>query len=148
MALTGSITERRDVPHEEGNWFEFRQLSWTQLKEAREARGKAALRSLRDTMETVGGETFAAMQKAQAGQQTGDADAATQSLDDQYDRATLLRLGIHAWSYPEPLTEENIGRLDEATALWAMGCLLGIHVMSQAASEEARGNGYARSMPH
>lgn len=45
-------------------------------------------------------------------------DAEKDPLDD-YDQGTVLRHGVIAWSYRDPVTPENVADLDPTTAEWA-----------------------------
>lgn len=150
MALTTGITERRDVPHETGEWIEFRLLSWHDLDKARGVREAVALRNMRE----LGGELVSSLQRATPapviptppaatpadsnGAATNGAVPSTTDLENRYDKETLLTLGIAAWSYDAPVMPDTIRALDDETATWAMGCLLGLHLMRR--SEAARKN--------
>ena len=112
MALTRHITTHEPIPHEPGQWMEFRALNWVERAQAKRERSKEQLAGLRD----LGGE----MLQVFIGLKTeADTDATLADPFEHYDQGTLLRAGIVAWSYTEPVTAEHVNDLDEPTALWA-----------------------------
>lgn len=151
MPLAGSVTLRRPIPGETGEWIELRMLGWRALEEARQARQIDALR----TAAAAGAEALNVANEVGATRDrlaiasTRDAAAAPDPTPDpkaddpmlQYDLGTLLRHGIVGWSYPEPVTLNNIDRLDEATAKWA-----GRELIEPVAEPEGKGsNGWHAS---
>ena len=117
-------TERRDIPHESGNWMEFRQLSGLELDEAEAA---AMLKALA----LVKGLDAGAMATLQA-------QAGAQEQEQSHDKDTLVCHGIAAWSYPEPCDEENKRKLDAVTRDWAAAVILEMNVRS---AGEGHGSG-------
>ena len=113
FVLTRNITRRLSIPHEGGQWMELRRLSWTQLDSAKRDRTNTALKQLAEQPADV----KELMSSARA-QRQAVAEAAVDPLA-EYQMGTLLELGIHAWSYDEPPTPENIADLDQETAEWA-----------------------------
>lgn len=109
MGLTRHITRQIEVPHEPGQFFVVRKLSWQQLEEAQEARVDATLRRLAET-----GKAFASLRDLRADAAVADPDPLN-----AFDRATLLRHGVVAWSYDAEVTPETLADLDEPTAAWA-----------------------------
>jgi len=110
-------TERREVPHEEGQWFEFRQLSGSELDDAEEAQTERALKMVRG----LDAGTLASMQSQAPAQPPATAAS-------QYDADTLVRYGVAAWSYAEPCSDENKRLLDARTREWAVGVILEANV--------------------
>lgn len=113
FVLTKNITRRLAIPHEEGQWMELRRLSWTQLDSARRDRTNTALKQLAEQPDDV-----KELMRSTTAQRQAVAEAAVDPLA-EYHMATLLELGIYAWSYDEPVTSENIADLDSETAQWA-----------------------------
>lgn len=111
--------EKRDVPHEEGTWFEFRTLSGRELDEAQEAATEKALRS----MKAMGPEIIAAIQEMNKGQQAKTADS--------FDPDTLVRLALVAWSYPEPCNDEHKALLDGRTRDWAAAQIVEMNTLGE-----------------
>ena len=130
MALVGKITQYAPIPHEDGAWFELRGIPWVILKEAKKARVKDAL----GIAEALAEMTPEAREVMRSSGDSRPAPAATQAapdLDDEYDRGVILRAGIAAWSYDDPVTPETIASLDERTADWAFRELLKPVLLSQ-----------------
>lgn len=123
MAL---VSKRRvEVPHEPGEWFDLRQLSWADRQAAREARQAASLAQIK----ALGPDLLRDLRSAE--RSATDDDPAN-----EYDTATILRAAVAAWSYDQPVTAETLGQLDELTAVWVIREALGI-----TASETDRKNG-------
>lgn len=87
---------------------------------------EANSKALADAKATLGDEAVKALEQAalEGVKQAMSAPASETQVLERYDRLTLLRLGIHSWSYEsEPaaeLAEENEdGGLDERTEEWA-----------------------------
>ena len=123
MALVGTKTVRRDIPHEPGEWIELKQLSWSELEVAQRALTSDAQRTAGETIRNMGGDAFAAVRRAAAEQaevkaQSGGGEDAKPG--DAYHPATLLRLSLVAWSYEAPLDADTIAQLDKRTFDWAV----------------------------
>ena len=117
---------RATVPHEPGEWVEFRKPSSKVAQDARRVMESEGRKNVRE----MGAEIVQAFM-------TGDDDEkavrraqklqAAQAYDlSAFDRGTLLRYAIVQWSYTDPMagrpiavTPENIDELDEETARWA-----------------------------
>lgn len=130
--LVGNTTYRRDIPHEPGEWIMFKLLSWRALEEARTRRQNDALRSFAGVADVVAQLSSVKREDVQA----ADEDRAT-----QFDRATLLRKGIAAWSYDAPVDDAALDDLDEVTAEWAVREIIALHTRT----EEERLNGFFRT---
>lgn len=123
MALR-NITKQVKHPTEQGEWIEFRIPGWRILEESKKIKTRQSMANIRD----LGGDIYKAIQEAR----TGDAVAAV-AADPlaEYDLDSLLKAGIKAWSYVDedgkaiPVTPENIGALDDATAKWAARVIIG-----------------------
>ena len=111
--MLGSEPVKCDIPHEAGEWMELRALSFKQLKAARKKQEKEQ----REIIKDFGAEFFAAIQRG--------GDAAVKAIERQqyhvsnFDMEELLVLGVSAWSYNAEVNLDNIGALDEKTAVWA-----------------------------
>lgn len=103
MALAGRVLGRKEVPGESGEWFEFSTISGKQIDEARTTSVKAALDLIKGgTMPTI-----------------DQQNAVAPNPEDSYDKSTLVKYGVTAWSYTEPCTPENKDNLDNKTRDWA-----------------------------
>lgn len=134
MALTGSVIHKRPIPHEEGHWFDFRQLSWSDLAAARRAREEREWREGRVEVEAMGKEMFearvavmerAALRAVEKAAEPAGAKPADPAL--AYDPADLLQRAIKAWSYDAPVNQGTIATLDEQTMRWAVAEVVAIH---------------------
>ena len=99
--------QKVDVPHEDGEWFELAPLSWAELEAARRLKTDDAIK----TAAMFDAETLRGIQTT--------SEAAPTSPSDGLDMASVLEAGIKRWSYSDPVSPENIKRLDEPTAMWA-----------------------------
>ncbi len=115
MALVTNITKKVDIPHEEGEWMEFRKLSWKQLEHASDVSTDA----LMERMKKMGGDILKALTNSTKEQEQDPAS--------KYDRATVLRKGIARWSYEEKVNPDNLDSLDEETAAWAFKEILSLN---------------------
>lgn len=130
--LVSKTPIRRDVPHEDGQWFDFVRLPWTKTRDAR----KAAERENRGVMKELGAEFLKAFQAED------DTKKLRKLLYDQewdpraFGADTLLGFGILAWSYDAPVSAESIAELDDVTKDWAVRSILEICRPPTAASEK------------
>ena len=130
MGLVAETTRQRvDVPHEDGEWVEIAPLTWADLETARRIKTEDAIKQAA----LFSADTLRGIQSQQDGAATAPDPA------DGLDVATVLHAGVKAWSYAEPVTRENIDRLDEPTAQWAFAEIAGRSVLSK----EEQGNGVA-----
>jgi hypothetical protein len=146
MALVGSKTVRRPLPHEEGEWFEFKQLSWAELETVERALTSEAQRVAGETIRNMGGDTFVAVRRAAAEQaevKAKAAHAAPAKPGERYHGGTLLRLSLVGWSYEAPLTPETIDQLDQRTYEWAVKEATELSAPTE--PEADRKNGYLAS---
>lgn len=132
VALRTGLVERREIPHEAGSWMEFRLLGWKDLDDARRARQDDAF----DSMRKMGKELYQMLQDGRP----EDTATAVDPLA-AYDLETVLRLGIAAWSYDDPVSEVTIRFLDPVTAEWAARVI----VNAEPETEAVRKNGSGRS---
>ncbi len=128
MLVTKDTTEQVSIPREDGQWMQFRRLSWLEMIEAAEKAERAGV----DKMNRFGSEVvnaiFSSHEATQARQTAADT-ADTDGDGDEtptkaptvasYDRETLLVNGITAWSYEEKVSPKTIKQLDAKTARWA-----------------------------
>lgn len=118
MALVTNITKDVDIPNETEK-ATIRMLSHTQLKEAAKARQSEGVGFMRE----LGGELLKALRDADTDKIKKIQDAQEANVDN-YDRDTLLRLGVVSWTYAIPpisiSAEKGVGngldQLDEPTA--------------------------------
>lgn len=115
MALVGKTT-RKTIPHEPGAWIEFRELSGREMDEADRENTKASFLLFKDI-------DPAALKAAREGQQTAAADPR-----DGYDKDTLCKYGIVAWSYEEPCLPASVEKLDAQTRDWASSVILDMNL--------------------
>lgn len=128
-------TERRDIPHEDGEWIEFRQLSGVELDEAEEAQTKRSLSLIAGLDEAALG----ALRSQQAGA------APSGESPDRFDKTYLLRRAVTGWSYPDDCTLANVDKLDAATRDWAVGVVLEMNTrpLASTPASGANSNGVA-----
>ena len=120
MGLVSETSIKKvDVPHEDGEWFEIAPLSWAELETARRLKTDDAIK----TAAMFDAETLRGMQTT--------SEAAPASPSDGLDMASVLEAGIKRWSYSDPVSPENIKRLDEPTAMWAFEQIARRSVVSQ-----------------
>ena len=128
--LLVNVTQTVEVPHEEGESFELRKLSWKQLGDARDAQQRAAMARARE----IGGELVKVFTEGsqQLKEAQANIDAASESNGNagyklgDYDLESLLCAGIAGWSYDSKVSKSAIGSLDETTAEWAGQAILDI----------------------
>lgn len=135
MALRNGYAKRETIPHEPDEWMELRLLGWQQLDEARRARQGEAFANIK----LMGSDVYKTMQEVRA--DLGPQAAAQDDPLQTYDLATVLRLGVQAWSYDAPVNGETLGLLDRETAEWAARIIIG----AAPESEAERKNGFAPS---
>lgn len=115
MALTNrtGAVRRVQLEHEPGEWIDVRPLSWRQAEEALRIAHTAKLRELTG----MGDALLGAMEMAKdlPGEIMAASAAEAAGAEAVYDTATLLRHGVVAWSYPEPVTAETLDELDPIT---------------------------------
>jgi len=99
MALIQGLVERIDVPHEPGQWFEFRRLSAAQTRER-------TLLSLAPLL--------AALPETATLEERERAEAARVELALKWVRACVV-----GWSYEPPFSEAACELLDMPTLVWA-----------------------------
>ena len=131
--LTSKITQELPLPHEPGAVITVRLLSGEQLKRARQARAREALKAYGELSASVDLSTLPSQAQDSAAVLEADPLAS-------YDVGTLLAAGIVAWTYEEPVTPETIADLDEVTMDYVARALL-----PPARSEGERGEGSAVS---
>lgn len=121
MALVTKVREKREIPHEPGEWMVLQKLSFRQLEDASET---MVLRT-RERLRAFGGDLYKAIRESNREEIERQTGIDPEDLDDQvdplaqYDTFTLLRHGIHDWSYDEKLNDTTRAQLDEETSEWA-----------------------------
>lgn len=131
MGLVVGMTNRVNIPHEPGEWMQFRRLSWRTLQEASDRRTDDVITRFAD----IGGDMLSSL----GAQRTVDN---VQDDANSHDWVTVLRAGIVAWSYTDNVTAASIDDLDSETAEWAVREIL---AYSKGLSGDARGNGSSPS---
>jgi len=128
MSLVGK-TERRDVPHEAGEWIEFRRLSGRELDEAEETQTRRSLAMVK-------GLDVGAMDiMRQQAPPTAPSDPVA-----SYDKDILVRYAISGWSYGEECINENKERLDAMTRDWAAAVVVEMNVRPLGEGSGSGGN--------
>ena len=107
MALVTGQTWEAEVPHEPGEKFTFKKLSWLEWKKALEAQQNREL----DKVARMGTDVIAALENVERPESDRDVQ--------KYDQGIVLRSSIVSWTYADKCNAENIDALDEATAAWA-----------------------------
>ena len=128
MAIVTGLTKKVDIPHEEGQWMIFRQLSWRQREKASDAKTDSVLARVK----SMGTEL---MRELRGAEDRVDVKKALADPAASYDRSLVLQYGIVDWSYKEKLPKA-VDELDEITAAWAAGEILAFS--SPASEEEAK----------
>lgn len=109
MALVTGITKTVEIPKEQESAV-IRKLSHRQLKEAAKARQSEGI----SFMKEIGAELMKALQDGDD-EKLKKLEEAQQANINNYDRDTLLSLGVVSWTYKAELPKA-LEDLDEATA--------------------------------
>jgi hypothetical protein len=117
--LVKDITERFQIPHEDDQWIEVRQLGFVELQASRRAKEQDALTKAR----TMGAEFIKGIQDVES--------IKSEKPGDDYDRESLLVASITAWSYPDAVTPKAISTLDERTATWLFGKIVDLYTVDE-----------------
>lgn len=116
----------RDIPHEPGEHMLLRKPSGRVVEEARRIVESEGRRSVRDFGAEIVKAFMADRNEDAAVAKVRKLQKASAYDTDQFDRETLLKGGIVAWSYrdldgkPIEVTATAIEALDEQTAQWAL----------------------------
>ena len=142
MLVTKDITEQVPIPHEDGQWMQFRRLSWLEMTEAAETAERRSVKKMTQFGSEAVGAIIASHEKTAAAtaDTDGDGDApktAKAPTVGSYDRESLLENGIVAWSYEEKVSPKAIKQLDAETARWAAEQIFDL---SRERTKEERGN--------
>ena len=141
MLVTKDITEQVPIPHEDGQWMQFRRLSWLEMTEAAETAERRSVKKMTQFGSEAVGAIIASHEKTAAAtaDTDGDGDATPTKAPTvgSYDRESLLESGIVAWSYEEKVSQKTIKQLDAETARWAAEQ---IFELSRERTKEERGN--------
>lgn len=121
--LTSSLTKTIEIPNEPGQTITIRKLSHYQLMMAVDAMEDRSL-------SRFGKIADVAQRLPQSADERDRARAEAEKPENKYERATVLRAGITAWTYAEPVSETTIDDLDEETAAWAFGEIMALSVRS------------------
>lgn len=112
--ITSRIQKQVSIPHEPGEWFKFRMLSGRQLEEAGDAQQARYL----SVAKLLGSEVFDSFRK-ESNEEPVQADATPEDITRGYHVDTVLKYGVIGWSYPEKITPQTLGDLDDVTRAWA-----------------------------
>jgi len=135
MSIVTGLTKRVEIPHEEGQWMIFRQLSWREREKASEARTDAV-------MARVKGMGVDLMREIRGNEDRPEVQAVLADPSMSYDKALVLQFGIVDWSYDGKPTPGAIDSLDDVTAEWAFREII---AFSSPPSEEEQKNGSSPS---
>ena len=128
MAIVNKMEpQRKDIPHEPGEWMKFRPLSWQELNQAGEEQSATLMRRAANIPAEAMANIRELPQQATA--------APTDDDSDQYDQEIILNLAITEWSYEDELTSENVASLDKATADWAYKVAVEMNTRSKSEGE-------------
>ena len=123
MLVTKDTTEQVPIPHEDGQWMQFRRLSWLEMTEAAETAERRSVKKMTQFGSEAVGAIIASHEKTAAATVGTDGDGDTTPTKaptvGSYDRESLLENGIVAWSYEEKPSPKTIKQLDAETARWA-----------------------------
>lgn len=123
--LAGRI-ERRNVPHAEGEWIEFKTLSGLQMQRAADIKTERDTKAMAPVVAQWDDQTLARVQASEK-KKTEKAP--------EYDAETLLKWGIHDWSLDIPCTDENKALLDGLTFAWAVPQIVEMNTLPLVKSE-------------
>ena len=141
MLVTKDITEQVPIPHEDGQWMQFRRLSWLEMVEAAETAERRSVKKMTQFGSEAVGAIIASHEKTAAATADTDGDGDTTPTKTptvgSYDRESLLENGIVAWSDEEKVSPKAIKQLDAETARWAAEQ---IFELSRERTKEERGN--------
>lgn len=129
--LTSRITKTIEHPDEPGVSFTLRKLSYAHIEEAEDVKREKAL-SVMKSLDGISLPESTAEQKAEQARLANEPDQ-------KYDRTTVLRRGITAWTYDAELSEQNIADLDESTAAWLFATII-THSLRSVDEGEASGS--------
>jgi|TARA_R110000824_G_scaffold32908_7_gene106118 hypothetical protein len=133
--LVSKIVEKVEIPHEDGEWVELRQLSWTAMEEAIDAKQERDVGQVK----RMGGDVFEAIMRS-AKKKDDDEEEKTKGRTgyESYDQETLIRKSVVSWSYDGKPTVERIRDLDSKTAKWLS---LEIYERNKPPTEDEEKNG-------
>ena len=124
MLITDAVI-KRSIPHEPGEWMEFRRLSAKRLHRARKAKEGEQREEAGALIKIIGPEFLDSIQTKDREKR----QAMVEELEEleyhisNFDMAILLKEGLVAWSYDDKLPtdyeEDPTELLDERTAVWA-----------------------------
>lgn len=119
MLVRNLLSDKIDIPHESGQWMQFRRLNGRRIAECMDRRQADAM----TRMKALGSDGLAMIRDAAAGKDKNDpvADVKSDPMG-SFDRETLLLHGIAAWSYDADVKAElasEDGGLDPITSDWA-----------------------------
>jgi hypothetical protein len=109
-------TERRDVPHEDGAWIEFRTLSGAELDEADD-------RQTDKFIERYGKETLLSLGQQSTGLQITQ-EMLEQQQQQKYDKDMLIHYGVAGCSECDSCSDEAKRSFDAQTREWAVSVIL------------------------
>ena len=141
MLVTKDTTEQVPIPHEDGQWMQFRRLAWLEMVEAAETAERRSVKKMTQFGSEAVGAIIASHEKTAAATADTDGDGDTTPTKaptvGSYDRESLLENGIVAWSYNETPSPKTIRQLDAETARWAAEQ---VFELSRERTKEERGN--------
>ena len=116
--LVSKIVERLEIPHEEDQWVEIRNLSWTAMEEAVNNKQERDIGQVK----RMGGDVFEAIMRS-SNEEKDDGEEKKEkkkksAVFESYDMETLLRKAVVSWSYEGKPTLERLQDLDAKTAKW------------------------------
>lgn len=109
--LIGTGTRKIDLPHEEGQWIEVKDLTRKVIQESKRLK-------MLELMEAFAGKLDAFMGK--------EIDPDAQITLESYDIDTVLEFAVVGWSYDTKFSPDLIAQLDQRTAEFTACDLLGI----------------------
>ena len=108
--LISKATRKIDLPHEEGEWIEVRDLTRKEINEARRLKTASTIKDFKDIMEMFAGREI---------------DPTVKQTTESFDIDYVLETAIVGWSYGE-FNQDDVARLDRKTAEYVARDLLGI----------------------
>lgn len=120
--LIRNTVKRIEIPHEPGDWMEFRPLLRGELEEAQ----LVYQRKYADSLRAVGLDILQALDTPDPTPKDDKPESAEkpeptfEQLAARHDPDVVLKYALSAWSYPEELSPVTIAQLDPETVKWAV----------------------------
>jgi len=119
-------TRRLEVPGEDSQWFEVRELSWKELQICRNEHGKKYMARLRE----MDPQFFKVVSELEREDEKRVEQAREENASDpasEYDPEELVGRSVVGWSYPRHFQKSLLEKLDEPTFKWLFEEIVKLH---------------------